>query len=79
MANRDRINVVLPPKVKEIAERSARRRGLSASALLCMFTVERLLADGDITEADLALDESEDVHMDVDEPVKAERPTRAAP
>ena len=58
--SRDRINVVLPPKVKEVAERAARRRGLSASAMLCMFTVERLRADGELTDADLEADAPDD-------------------
>ena len=48
---------------------------MNTTAFARSVLVERLLADGDITEAELELDESEDE----DEPVKAERPKRIAP
>jgi hypothetical protein len=49
----DRINVVLPGKVKAVIERVSKRKGESASNWLRKLALERLLADGHITEADL--------------------------
>jgi hypothetical protein len=55
----DRINVKFPPRVKAAIESAAADRAESASNWLRRLAIERLIADGKITAADVRDDAKE--------------------
>jgi hypothetical protein len=57
---KNRVNVLLGDRLSEATHRAARRKGVSASSWLRSLAIERLLADGEITDADLEADEGPD-------------------
>ena len=72
-SKKPRVNLTLGKRLSAAATKAGRRRGMNTTAFARSVLVERLLTDGDITEAELELDESED------EPAKADPPLRTAP
>lgn len=55
-----RVNVTLGDRLAKATKRAGLRRGLTASAFVRSSLVERLLADGDITDAELEADERDE-------------------
>lgn len=64
MGSRYRIGAVLSKRVFEVVTEEAALRGISASAFVCMLVVERLLADGKLTKAELLAAASDDAKED---------------
>lgn len=60
MGSKYRIGAVFKQRVHEAVVKKARRNGISDSAQVAMLVVRQLVAEGDLTDAELEADRDDD-------------------